>query len=107
MDHRLVSAAQRDRALLLRSHQSTRWPAREELRPVHTERGDSEKSDEGRIVLMRSELLPAVPARRTHGATDRHVNVSSRISLHHAREDECGVKDFSSLRSSNKAMAAA
>ena len=42
-------------------------------------------SDEGRLLPVRAELLPAVSACRAHGAADRHVDLPPRLSLHRPR----------------------
>ena len=39
------------------------------------------QGDEGRLVPLRAQLLPALPARRAHGAADRHVDLPPRLSL--------------------------
>ena len=58
--------------------------ARAELRPAHARRSHPAKGDEGRLVPVRAELLPALPAGRAHGAARGHLDLPPRIPLHRA-----------------------
>ena len=40
------------------------------------------KGDEGRLLLVRPELLPALPPGRAHVPAGRHLDLPSRFSLH-------------------------
>ena len=54
------------------------------------------QGDEGRLVPVRAELLPALPAGGAHGAADRHVDLPPRLSLHRARSGLiCGIRSRS------------
>ena len=55
---------------------------RAELRPTPAQRSHPEKGDEGRLVLVRAELLPALPAGGAHGATRGYRDRPPRIPLH-------------------------
>ena len=41
---------------------------------------DPAQSHQGRLASVRAELLPPLPAGRAHGAADRHVDLTSRVS---------------------------
>src|SRR3954451_6096863 len=85
MDRRLVQQpARAPRACLLRCDQPPRRRPGRQLRPPGTERADPAEGDQGWLPPVRTELLPAVPARRAHGPGDRHVDVAPRPALHQA-----------------------
>ena len=71
-----------DRARLLHARQPARRRARRQHRPAAPAAADSAQGDEGRLVPVRAELLPALSTGRTHGAGDRHLDLSSGLSLH-------------------------
>ena len=50
------------------------------------------QGDQGRLASLRSELLLALPARGAASADDRHVDLPSRIPLHHSRVIEVRVR---------------
>ena len=56
-----------------------------ELRPAPARRSHPEKGDEGRLVPVRAELLPALPAGGAHGAARGYLDRPPRIPLHRAR----------------------
>ena len=60
--------------------------ARPELRPAHAGHPHPAQGDEGRVVPVRAELLPALSSRRADAAADRHVDVPPRLPLHRTRE---------------------
>ena len=69
---------------LLHDRQPARRRSRAELRPAHAGREHPAQGDEGRLVPLRAELLPALSARGAHGAADRHLDVPPRLPLHRA-----------------------
>ena len=69
VDHRLVPGARPHRARLLHARQPARRRARRQLRSAHARRAHPAQGDEGRLVPVRAELLPSLPAGRTHGAS--------------------------------------
>ena len=77
---------------LLHARQPARRRARPELDPRTPDIRDPAQGDEGRLVPLRAQLLPALPAGGAHGAGDRHVDLSPRLSLHLARSGLiCGI----------------
>ena len=58
--------------------------ARERERRPERTAADSAQGDEGRLVPVRAELLPPLPAGGAHGAGDRHVDLPPRLPLHRA-----------------------
>ena len=56
-------------------------------------RGVPTQGDQGRLPSLRSELLLALPPRGPASADDRHVDLPSRIPLHHARVIEVRTGD--------------
>ena len=53
-----------------------------ELRPTPARHSHPEKGDEGRLVPVRAELLPALPAGGAHGATRGYLDRPPGIPLH-------------------------
>ena len=68
---------------VLRAEQPQRRQARGQLRSPRADQ-DSAQGHEGRLVLVRAELLPPLSAGRAHGAADRHLDVPSGLPLHRA-----------------------
>ena len=54
------------------------------LRSAHAAHPHPAPGDEGRLVSVRAQLLPSLPARCAHAAAGRHVDVPSRLSRHPA-----------------------
>src|SRR5271170_4885163 len=88
MDNRLVPKPRQDRKSLLHAGQPERLRARGQHRSGERRAQNPAQSDEGRVVSLRAELLSALPPRGAHGATDRHVDLPPRISLHRSRRKE-------------------
>ena len=65
--------------------QSARRRARRQLRSAHARRAHPAQGHEGRLVPVRAQLLPPLPAGRTHGATGRHLDLPPGVPLHRAR----------------------
>ena len=63
-----------------------RGGARDQSFDPRSRTSDSAQGDEGRLVSVRAELLPAVSSRGANAAGDRHVDVPPGFSLHRARE---------------------
>jgi hypothetical protein len=66
--------------------------------PADAENFDSAKSDEGRFLSVRAELLPTLPTGRSHAATDRHFDLPPRLPVHLAivkrvRDRKSNVRD--------------
>ena len=64
---------------------SPRRRGRAELRPPHAQRANPAQGDEGWLVSLRAELLPALPASGAHGTGRRHLDLPPRVSLHRSR----------------------
>ena len=65
------------------------------------------QGDEGRLVPLRAELLPALPAGGAHGAADRHVDVPPRLPLHRARvglADGAALEDLPASRTTSHSL---
>src|SRR5271156_3784455 len=88
MDNGLVPKPRQDRKSLLHLGQSERRGARGQRRSRERRAQNPAQSDEGRVVSLRAELLSALPPRRAHGATGRHVDLPPRISLRRSRRKE-------------------
>src|SRR4030095_6533162 len=86
MDHRLVRAAASSgrRQGVLYSREPTRPARGGELRCVSTRNPDSAQGSERRIASVRAELLPSLSPCSALPRTDRHLDLSCRISLHRA-----------------------
>ena len=74
---RLVRHVRRLSARVLRSYQSGRRRGGQR----GARQPDAAEGDQGRLVPLRTELLPPLPSRRADGAGDRHVNLPSRLPL--------------------------
>ncbi len=84
VDHRLVRAEtsrRRDQGVLHPTESAWRSRSRE-LRPAPAADQDSAQGDQGRVPLVRAELLPAVSTGGALSRTDRHVHVSPGIPVH-------------------------
>ena len=68
------------RAVVLHARQPARRQSRSQHRPARPD-SDPAAGDEGRIVSVRAELLPALPPGRADGAADRHGDVPRRVPL--------------------------
>ena len=90
VDDRLVPGARQDREGLLHARQPARRRPGAELRPAHARGAHTAQGHEGRLVSLRAELLPALPAGGAHGAADRHVDLPSRLSLRRATNGSRG-----------------
>src|SRR5262245_23976724 len=110
MDDRLVLAGARDRhgKLVLRcDEESARRSRRGELRRVPAEHPHPPQGAQGRLAPLRTELLPALPARGAACAAGRHVDEPRRVPLHRARSEGATrmTDEPRTLRESAKAAA--
>src|SRR5262249_52023104 len=86
MDRRLGSGAPQDRQPPLHARQSARRHTRGKFRSPPAGDRDPAQGDEGRVISLRTELLPQVPAGGAHGAAGRYLDLSSGVSLHLASQ---------------------
>src|SRR5262249_40126720 len=82
VDDRLVPTPQQNLTILLRRHQPKGRYGRPKLRSAPQQFSDSPKGHERRLISLRAELLPALPARGPDGAGGRYVYLSPWISLY-------------------------
>lgn len=76
----------------MRNRESSWWRAREKLRSSNAERTDSKEGDQGGLVPLRDELLPALPASGTHGPFRGHRHLPHWFPVHRSARSQPALR---------------